>query len=444
MYIELDEKSGVSLYEQVYQEIKSRILNGELKSRDKLPSKRQLEMDLNISMTTVERAYAQLLDEDLIYSVEKSGFFVSEIDLLKTDMKETPVITRPEPVHYNLRLGAIDTTIVQKGIIKQIAREVFGEEKLLNPGEDSGEYALRKAVFDYLHFNRGVSCSIDQIFIGPSTEYLLQQALFLLDHPGLTIEDPGYPVVKKLLSQLKLPYDTAGVEVDGINLEDVKIHENPIVHITPSHQLPSGAVLSLKKRVQLLNYALLNDVYIIEDDYDSEFRYTGRPLPSLQGLDQNDRTIYMSTFSKSLYPSLRLSVMVLPKALAERYYAEKLSCSVSRQMQHIVARYISEGYLNRHINRVRKIYSGKMRDITDWLRKNYSAVDVDGEHTGMHFVLRCPDRDISEPVDKYNLISKNNYSVHNYFNDSVIIGIGEESTEEIIRTLNEFLKEIYE
>ncbi|MCD2138301.1 PLP-dependent aminotransferase family protein [Salinicoccus halitifaciens] len=443
MYIKLDAKSETSLYEQVYQEMKRRILSGELKSRDKLPSKRQLEMDLNISMTTVERAYAQLLDEDLIYSVEKSGFFVSEIDLLKTAPKETPVITRPEPVNYNLSLGAIDTTIVQKGIIKQISREVFGEEDLLNPGEDSGEHALRKAIFDYLHFNRGVSCSIDQIFIGPSTEYLLQQALFLMDYPKMTIEDPGYPIVKKVLSHLKLSCDIAEVEEDGINIEDVKKHENPVVHITPSHQFPSGAVLSMKKRVKLLNYAFLDGKYIIEDDYDSEFRYTGRPLPSLQGLDRNERTIYMSTFSKSLYPSLRLSVMVLPKPLAEKYYAEKLSCNVSRQMQHIVARYISEGYLNRHINRVRKIYSRKMKEITDWLGEHFPQVRVSGEHTGMHFVLKCPGRDIGPDIEAYGLISKNNYSVSDHFNDAVIIGIGEAKTEEIIGTLSHFLGDVY-
>ena len=444
MYIKLDAKSDKSLYEQLYQEIRSQILKGEIKSDVKLPSKRQLQMDLNISMTTVERAYNQLLDEDLVYSVEKSGFYVSEIDLLKTTPKELPHIDKPQQKVFKLALGTIDTSIVQRDVIKQISREVFDQDDLLNPGENSGEYELRKAISDYLHFNRGVSCSIDQIFIGPSTESLLQQVLFLLDYPKVTIENPGYPVVKKVISHLKLTHDIARVDHDGIDLDDVISNNNPVVHITPSHQFPSGAVLSLKKRIQLLNYALENDVYIVEDDYDSEFRYTGKPLPSLQGLDQNDRTIYMSTFSKSLYPSLRLSVMVLPKSLSEKYYSEKLSCNVSRQMQNIVARYISEGYLNRHINRVRKIYSGKMRDITDWLRKNYSAVDVDGEHTGMHFVLRCPDRDISEPVDKYNLISKNNYSVHNYFNDSVIIGIGEESTEEIIRTLNEFLKEIYE
>src|SRR5699024_10736177 len=298
-------------------------------------------------------------------------------------------------------------------------------------------YELRKAISDYLHFNRGVSCSIDQIFIGPSTEYLLQQVLLLLDYPRMTIENPGYPVVKKVISHLKLTHNIARVNEDGINLDDVVSHNNPVVHITPSHQFPSGVILSLKKRIQLLNYALENDVYVIEDDYDSEFRYTGKPLPSLQGLDQSDRTIYMSTFSKSLYPSLRLSVMVLPKSLSEKYYSERLSCNVSRQMQHIVARYISEGYLNRHINRVRKIYSKKLQN------KAYPSVDVDGDHTGMHFILKCPEHDISNLVLKHQLISKNSYSVHNQFNDSVIVGIGEESTEDIIETLDTFLKNVY-
>ncbi|SDL00367.1 MocR-like pyridoxine biosynthesis transcription factor PdxR [Lacicoccus qingdaonensis] len=443
MYIKLDTKSEISLYEQLYQEIRSQILKGDIKSNVKLPSKRHLKMDLSISMTTVERAYDQLLDENLVYSVEKSGFYVSEIDLLKTTPKEVPHITKPRQKTFRLALGTIDTSIVQRDVIKQISKVVFEQDDLLNPGENSGEYELRKAISDYLHFNRGVSCSIDQIFIGPSTEFLLQQVLFLLDYPGMTIENPGYPVVKKVISHLNLTHDIARVDHDGINMNDIISNKNPVVHVTPSHQFPSGVVLSLKKRIQLLNHALENDVYIVEDDYDSEFRYTGKPLPSLQGLDQNDRTIYMSTFSKSLYPSLRLSVMVLPKSLSEKYYREKLSCNVSRQMQHIVARYISEGYLNRHINRVRKIYSKKMRNITKWLKTSFPAVGVDGEHTGMHFVLRCPNRDIIRMVDKYNLISKNNYSVHNHFNDSVIVGIGEESTEEIISTLNEFLNEIY-
>lgn len=443
MYIKLDAKNGQNLYEQLYQEIKSQILKGEIKSNDKLPSKRQLKMDLNISMTTVERAYNQLLDEDLVYSVEKSGFYVSEIDLLKATPKEIPHIVKPQQKSFKLALGTIDTSIVQRDVIKQISKEVFDQHDLLNPGENSGEYELRKAISDYLHFNRGVSCSIDQIFIGPSTEYLLQQVLLLLDYPRMTIENPGYPVVKKVISHLKLTHNIARVNEDGINLDDVVSHNNPVVHITPSHQFPSGVILSLKKRIQLLNYALENDVYVIEDDYDSEFRYTGKPLPSLQGLDQSDRTIYMSTFSKSLYPSLRLSVMVLPKSLSEKYYSERLSCNVSRQMQHIVARYISEGYLNRHINRVRKIYSKKMQNIIEWLNKAYPSVDVDGDHTGMHFILKCPEHDISNLVQKHQLISKNSYSVHNQFNDSVIVGIGEESTEDIIETLDTFLKNVY-
>lgn len=444
MYIKMDSKSNQSLYEQLYQEIKSQILRGEIKSNDKLPSKRQLKMDLNISMTTVERAYNQLLDEDLVYSVEKSGFYVSEIDMLKTTPKDIPHIVKPEQKEFKLALGTIDTSIVQRDVIKQISREVFDQHELLNPGENNGEHELREAISDYLHFNRGVSCSIDQIFIGPSTEFLLQQVLFLLDFPKMTIENPGYPIVKKVISHLKLTHDIARVDQDGINLEDIINNKNPVVHITPSHQFPSGVVLSLKKRIQLLNYALENDVYVIEDDYDSEFRYTGKPLPSLQGLDQNDRTIYMSTFSKSLYPSLRLSVMVLPKTLSEKYYDEKLSCNVSRQMQHIVARYISEGYLNRHINRVRKIYSKKMQDITKWLKTHYSKVKVGGDHTGMHFILKCPGYDIGRLIEEHQLISKNNYSANNHFNDSVIVGIGEENTKDIIKTLDEFLKNVYQ
>ena len=444
MYIKLDPKSGLSLYEQLYQEIKKQILKGEIKNNAKLPSKRQLKMDLNVSMTTIERAYNQLLDEDLVYSVEKSGFYVSAIDLLKTTPKEIPYIVKPAQQKFKLALGTIDTSIVQREVIKQISREVFDQHDLLNPGENSGEHELREAISDYLHFNRGVSCSIDQIFIGPSTEFLLQQVLLLLDYPTMTIENPGYPIMKKVISHLKLTHDIARVDSDGINLEDVITNKNPVVHITPSHQFPSGVVLSLKKRIQLLNYALENDVYIIEDDYDSEFRYTGKPLPSLQGLDQNDRTIYMSTFSKSLYPSLRLSVMVLPKSLSEKYYTEKLSCNVSRQMQHIVARYISEGYLNRHINRVRKIYKKKMQQITEWLKSAHPAVSITGDHTGMHFILSCPGHDIRPLVLQHQLISKNNYSVDDHFNDSVIVGIGEESTEDIIQTLDIFLKSVYQ
>src|SRR5699024_2523935 len=224
-----------------------------------------------------------------------------------------------------------------------------------------------------------------------------------MDHPAMTIEDPGYPVIKKVLDRLGSKVDFAPVREDGVDTKTVQALSNPVVHVTPSHQFPSGVVLSLQKRIQLLNHAGAAGTYIIEDDYDSEFRYTGRPLPSLQGLDQNDRTIYMSTFSKVLYHSLRLSCMVLAKRLVLLYYAKQFSCIVPRLMQLIVARFMDRGYLERHIYRVRKIYRTKMETVTAWLREEYEDVEIYGDHTVMHFMLRVPGTDLRIPAEKKSL-----------------------------------------
>ncbi|WP_434122327.1 PLP-dependent aminotransferase family protein [Salinicoccus roseus] len=441
MLINLDRQSETPLFEQLYSALKEQILKGELANDEKLPSKRQLKADLSISQTTIEHAYNLLLDEDLIYSREKSGFYVSAIEQLKqVASATTPQIRRPEKKSYTLPLGTIDTTLVQSDVLKQIAREVYSDDELLNKGEESGETVLKEQIRHYLNINRGVTCSTDQIFIGPSTEFLLEQLMYLLQYPEMTIEDPGYPVIRKVLERLDSGMDAAQVLDDGIDVDQVADLANPVVHVTPSHQFPSGAVMSLQKRIQLLNHASSNDHFIIEDDYDSEFRYTGRPLPSLQGLDQNDRTIYMSTFSKSLYPSLRLSCMVLPASLAELYYEKALSCNVPRQMQHIVARFMEQGYLTRHINRMRKVYRKKMEAITTWIAAHHD-VEIHGEHTGMHFIIRIPGMDLEEAADNHGLVHGNVYSYERDLGDTIIVGIGEKDTREIIDILDRFLEE---
>ncbi|CAM4298146.1 PLP-dependent aminotransferase family protein [Lacicoccus alkaliphilus] len=444
MLIELNRQSDRPLFEQLYGAIKTQILDGTLKSNEKLPSKRQLQMDLTISQTTVEHAYNQLMDEDLIYSRERSGFYVSAFEELKAETHSViPEIKKKRRRAYRLPLGTIETTMVQREVLKQIAREVFSDPELMNQGEDSGELLLKEEIRDYLHINRAVTCSVDQIFIGPSTESLLEQVLLLLGHPRMTIEDPGYPVIKKVLGRLGGNMDFAPVLNDGIDVEMVEKLDNPVVHVTPSHQFPSGVTLSLKKRIQLLNHASRRGHFIIEDDYDSEFRYTGKPLPSLQGLDQNDRTIYMSTFSKSLYPSLRLSCMVLPKALAELYYREELSCNVPRQMQHIIAHFMQRGYLNRHISRMRKSYREKMQEVTGWIRTHHPEVEIQGEHTGMHFMMRLPGRDLETLAEKHGIVHGNGYSYEENLQNTVIIGIGEKKTGDIIDILGRFLEDVY-
>lgn len=439
MFINLKEKSGTTLYEQLYLDIKQKILSGHLAANVKLPSKRQLSADLSISMTTVERAYDLLIDENIIYTKEKSGHYVVPTETLTVHDKKLETIEIADGPDVVLPLGTVDTSIVQNDIIRQLSGAVFADSSLLNSGDRSGERVLKEAIREYLYVNRGVQCSVEQIFIGPSTEYLLEQLFYLLDYTRVTLEDPGYPMVKNVLTRLKLPYDTASVEADGIDVESVRKLNNKLTHITPSHQFPSGAVMSLNKRIKLLNAMSEQNSYLIEDDYDSEFRYTGRPLSSLQGLDQNNRTIYMNTFSKSIYPSLRLSVMVLPSELAEKYYAGGLACSVPRQMQHIVARFIQEGYLSRHINRVRKFYGKKMMRIVTELKEKYPEIEISGEHTGMHFVLRVPDTDLRKAAGSHKIICMADYSDEEKFNDTVLIGIGEREEADIINILSEFL-----
>ncbi|CAD2073892.1 MocR-like pyridoxine biosynthesis transcription factor PdxR [Jeotgalicoccus meleagridis] len=442
MFINLDKKSELSLYEQLYEDIKTKILQGVLESGSKLPSKRQLKADLNISMTTVENTYNLLIDENLIYAKEKSGYYVSTIDILKVKEKALQEIKVHDSVKSVLPLGQVDTSIVQNDVLKKISNQVFSDTSLLNSGNSSGEESLKDAIRDYLYVNRGVQCRIEQIFIGPSTEYLLEQVIYLLDYPKMTLEDPGYPIVKKVLDRLKIEYDLAEVKTDGVNVDMVKEFNNAVTHITPSHQFPSGVVMSLKNRIKLLNLVSEQNGYLIEDDYDSEFRYRGRPLSSLQGLDQNDRTIYMNTFSKSVFPSLRLAVMVLPPQLAEKYYQVGLSCNVSRQMQHIIAQFMDKGYLVRHINRVRKHYGERMHSIVSSLERKYSSIEISGHHTGMHFVLRVPDVDVRELAKKHRIITMSDYSQKINIVDTVLVGIGSRSEEEIIEIISKFLDEV--
>ena len=442
MFINLDKKSELSLYEQLYEDIKTKILQGVLESGSKLPSKRQLKADLNISMTTVENTYNLLIDENLIYAKEKSGYYVSTIDTLKVKEKALQEIKVHDSVKSVLPLGQVDTSIVQNDVLKKISNQVFSDTSLLNSGNSSGEESLKDAIRDYLYVNRGVQCRIEQIFIGPSTEYLLEQVIYLLDYPKMTLEDPGYPIVKKVLDRLKIDYDLADVKTDGINVDMVKKFNNAVTHITPSHQFPSGVVMSLKNRIKLLNLVSEQNGYLIEDDYDSEFRYRGRPLSSLQGLDQNDRTIYMNTFSKSVFPSLRLAVMVLPPQLAEKYYQVGLSCNVSRQMQHIIAQFMDKGYLVRHINRVRKHYGERMHSIVSSLENKYTKIEISGHHTGMHFVLRVPDVDIRELAKKHRIITMSDYSQKIESVDTVLVGIGRRSEEDIIEIISKFLDQV--
>ena len=405
--ISLNKTDGKPLYEQLYIGIKEAIIKGEIPTNTKLPSKRQLADFLSISQTTVELAYGQLLDEGYIMSKPRVGFFVEKMNELtyveKSD--ETPhVLVESKQYTYDFSPGKIDEDAFPFAIWRKIAKDVYDEsyKHLLQIGHRQGEYALRQQISKYLYESRGILCTPEQIVIGSGTEQLLPMILNLFDGKSrLALENPGYSAMPK--TSLKERAIAINVDEDGLIVEQLREANANLVYITPSHQFPTGAVLSAARRTQLLAWATeASDRYIIEDDYDSEFRYKGKPIPALQGLDQNDKVIYLSTFTKSLMPSLRVAYFVLPKSLIANYKQQfsYYSSTVPRFDQQILARFMQEGYFAKHLNRMRKIYRKKHDKLLTIFEKYNRDITVSGDVAGMHILISVRSNQTEEQLLK--------------------------------------------
>ena len=276
-------------------------------------------------------------------------------------------------------------------IWRKYAKDVLDTpfKQLLQTGERQGELALRIEIANYLHQSRGIQCKPEQIVIGSGTEQLLPMILKLLgDDVLLALENPGYsPIPRSQLNQLAIP---VAVDTDGLIVEQLQRTDANVVYVTPSHQFPTGAVLSANRRTQLLKWAAkVSNRFIIEDDYDSEFRYIGKPIPALQGLDQNNRVIYLSTFTKSLMPSLRVAYFVLPPTLVKRYqeHFNYYSSTVPRYEQHILANFMKDGHFAKHLNRMRKIYRKKHDKCIEVFSTHYPQITISGDAAGTNILI---------------------------------------------------------
>ncbi|MER1987976.1 MAG: PLP-dependent aminotransferase family protein [Solibacillus sp.] len=394
LYFQLQKEKNIPLYEQLYEGIKNAIIKQQLTEGTKLPSKRQLADFFEISQTTVEQAYAQLLAEGYILSKPRVGYFVESIDELPFIEQVKPKLAEPRekvPFIIDFSLSKIDEDSFPFDIWRKYARDLFDTpaKHLLQTGERQGEYSLRTEIAHYLLQSRGIECSPEQIVIGSGTEQLLPMILSLFDYDAkLALENPGYsPIPRSQLHQLAIPIP---VDKDGLIIEALEKSEADLVYVTPSHQFPTGAVLSATRRTQLLKWATQKQSrYIIEDDYDSEFRYIGKPIPALLGLDQNNKVIYLSTFTKSLMPSLRVAYFVLPPALLTVYQQNftYYSSTVPRFDQHILASFMKDGHFSKHLNRMRKIYRKKHDKLIETLKNHYAQIHVSGDFAGMHIVI---------------------------------------------------------
>ena len=402
---ELKKAPGVPLYEALYRCIRQDILSGKLPAGEKLPSKRALATHLEVSKITVEAAYNQLLAEGFLVSREKVGYFVEALQPqtaapLWKEAAENPDtqlidLTGDSPSHFPFSVWS------------RLQREVMLDlgEGLLLPLHKQGLPALRNAIARHLNQFRGMQVDPDNILIGAGTDFLYNLLVQLLGrnkHYG--VEEPGYGKIQKIYEAAGAQCNLLPLDKQGVDPEE--LGDTQVLHISPSHHFPSGIVTSHSRRQTLLRWAAeKEDRWIIEDDYDSEFRFNAHPMPAMYTLDGGNKVIYLNTFSKTLAPSIRISYMVLPRQLMDTY-REKLgfySCTVPSFEQHTLERFISRGYFEKHINRMRKFYKSIRNRVVSAIT-NCAISDrftILEEHAGLHFLLQ-----VDSPMTDAQLMEK--------------------------------------
>ena len=397
---------GTPLYIALYRSIRADLLAGKLAPDERLPSKRSLAQHMKVSVITVENAYAQLLAEGYIYAVPRRGYFASPVERAPEPPAcgAEPIAAPPEPPCFvDFRSNHPDCARFPFSVWSRILRDELShrETKLLAATPANGVPELREAIAAYLFQFRGMHVSAEQIVVGAGSEYLYNLIVQLLGRAHVyAVENPGHVKIPRIYEKNGLAVRYVDVDERGMPVAGLRASGADVAHISPSHHFPTGVVMPIGRRQELLAWAgEAEGRYIIEDDYDSEFRFTLRPIPTLQSIDRAGRVIYVNTFSRTLAPSLRISYMVLPKSLTERYRAQLgfYSSTVPAMEQYTLARFLDEEYFEAHINRMRKSYRAQRDAVIDTILQSPLGEHcrVSGEDAGLHFLLtidtKCTD-----------------------------------------------------
>lgn len=394
----LDPQSHIPLYSQLYNAVRSSIEKGEIAAGERLPSKRELASHLKISVVTVESAYSQLCAEGYIHSKPGSGFYAEKIhSRLASENFNIPYVNKEPPKkNYNYDFGTnrADTAFFPFSSWAKLSREVLNSqsEDLLNSCGPYGTTELRVQIAAYLKSFRGMNVNPEQIVVGAGSEYLTGLIIQLLGRErSYGIENPGYDKIYRIFKHNCMKTVPIAMDDYGADIRNV-FDKADIFHITPSHHFPLGTIMPVSRRQEILSMVYSeNEKYIIEDDYDSEFRFSGKPIPTLQSMDNGERVIYINTFTKTLAPSMRISYMVLPPHLVVAYRKRLgfYACTVPVFEQFTLSEFLKQGFFERHISRMKKLYR-KKRDIflafaEKWKRKG--TVLISGEDSGLHFLM---------------------------------------------------------
>ena len=415
MTIELHTDGGKCLYEQIYDHIKTEIRDGKLLAGERLPSTRSLAEYLQVARSTIEYAYDQLLSEGYIEAVPYRGYFVCAMEELfrmeepkesdKTGESGNESFEREnENWKYHFSPHEIDMSGFPFGVWKKITKNILncGNSDLFARGEAQGDCDLRETISRYLHSSRGVNCRPEQIIVGAGNDYLLMLLEKILGrNVRIAMENPTYKRTYRIFQSFAYNIVTVDMDENGMRTDCLTKENVSAAYVMPSHQFPMGIVMPIGRRMELLKWASGGeDRYLIEDDYDSEFRYYGKPIPALQASDKQGKVIYIGTFSKAIAPAIRVSFMVLPQTLLERYRRDCsfYSCTVSRIDQRILNEFIRDGYFERHLNKMRKIYRAKQELLLQCLEPFKRNFTISGESTGLHLILTAKGSETEEEL----------------------------------------------
>lgn len=388
----LDRSGASPLYEQLYRALKADILSGALPGGSRLPSGRALAEHLGLSRVTVETAYAQLLAEGYLTSRPRAGYFVEQLTPQELPPRVSePEAQPPEPEPAQSRSAQLFPFSVWARLMRGVLLD--RRQELLRPAPDAGLPALRQAVAAELYRQRGVHVSPEQVYIGAGAEYFYNLLIQFFGHGRVyALENPGHQKIARVYQANQVAVRPIGMDADGVIPELLEQSGAEVLHISPSHHYPTGTVTPITRRQALMRWLTAQPGrYLIEDDYDSEFRFSGLPIPTIQSMDRSGRVIYMNTFSRTISPSLRISYMILPRTLLPQWQAAMgfYSCTVPSFEQMTLTRFLAEGYFEKHLSRMKKHYRAVRAQLFSVLHTPQAVRQcaVHDTDAGLHLVL---------------------------------------------------------
>ena len=388
----LDRSGASPLYEQLYRALKADILSGALPAGSRLPSGRALAEHLGLSRVTVETAYAQLLAEGYLTSRPRAGYFVEQLTPQELPPRVSePEAQPPEPETAQSRSAQLFPFSVWAQLMRGVLLD--RRQELLRPAPDAGLPALRQAVAAELYRQRGVHVSPEQVYIGAGAEYFYNLLIQFFGHGRVyALENPGHRKIARVYQANQVAVRPIGMDTDGVIPELLEQSGAEVLHISPSHHYPTGTVTPITRRQALMRWLTAQPGrYLIEDDYDSEFRFSGLPIPTIQSMDRSGRVIYMNTFSRTISPSLRISYMILPRTLLPQWQAAMgfYSCTVPSFEQMTLTRFLAEGYFEKHLSRMKKHYRAVRAQLFSVLHTPQAVRQcaVHDTDAGLHLVL---------------------------------------------------------